>query len=541
VASGAVGFEKILNSATFELQPMDKVYLDASVYDGLPHGDVRFIWLFGAIAGFIVVIACINFINLSTARSANRAREVGLRKAIGSFRSNLIKQFLTESFLFSLLAIVSGIMLAWLLLPYFNMLASKSLTFPWTAWWLVPVLLGAALLIGLLAGLYPAFYLSSFNPVSVLKGNLSRGSKSSGTRSALVVFQFTTSIVLIISTVVIYRQMSYILNKKLGFDKEHVLLLQGANTLGDNIKSFKSELLKLSGIESVSVSDYLPVRGSKRDGNTFYNEGMEKVERGVFTQKWLVDPDYIKTLGMKIVQGRDFNPDMISDSTSIIINQTMAKQLNLSDPVGKVIQNWRKYTIIGVVEDFHFESMKENIGSVCFVAGISPSVILVKAKGGNIPESVEAVSAVWTKFSPNQAIRFNFLDDRYASTYADVERTGSIFTTFAVLAIIVACLGLFALSAFMVEQRAREISIRMVLGAPVNTVFRLLTQNFVLLVLISFVVAAPVAWMLMNKWLQDFVYKTDLSWDIFLLSGACALIIAFVTVSYQAIRAAMAN
>ena len=432
-------------------------------------------------------------------------------------------------------------MLAWLLLPYFNMLASKSLTFPWTAWWLVPVLLGAALLIGLLAGVYPAFYLSSFNPVNVLKGNLSRGSKSSGTRSALVVFQFTTSIVLIISTVVIYRQMSYILNKKLGFDKEHVLLLQGANTLGDNIKSFKSELLKLSGIESVSVSDYLPVRGSKRDGNTFYNEGMEKVERGVFTQKWLVDPDYIKTLGMKIVQGRDFNPDMISDSTSIIINQTMAKQLNLSDPVGKVIQNWRKYTIIGVVEDFHFESMKENIGSVCFVAGISPSVILVKAKGGNIPETVEAVSGVWTKFSPNQAIRFNFLDDRYAATYADVERTGSIFTTFAVLAIIVACLGLFALSAFMVEQRAREISIRMVLGAPVNTVFRLLTQNFVLLVLISFVVAAPVAWMLMNKWLQDFVYKTDLSWDIFLLSGACALIIAFVTVSYQAIRAAMAN
>lgn len=541
VASGAVGFEKILNSATFELQPMDMIYLDASVYDGLPHGDVRFIWLFGAIAVFIVVIACINFINLSTARSANRAREVGLRKAIGSFRSNLIKQFLTESFLFSLLAIVSGIILAWLLLPYFNMLASKSLTFPWTAWWLVPVMLGAALLIGLLAGVYPAFYLSSFNPVNVLKGNLSRGSKSSGTRSALVVFQFTTSIVLIISTVVIYRQMSYILNKKLGFDKEHVLLLQGANTLGDNIKPFKSELLKLSGIESVSVSDYLPVRGSKRDGNTFYNEGMEKIERGVTTQKWVVDPDYIKTLGMKMVEGRDFNPDMISDSSSIIINQTMANQLNLADPVGKVIQNWRKYTIIGVVEDFHFESMKENIGPVCFVAGTSPSVILVKTKGDNMRETIEAISAVWARFSPNQAIRFNFLDERYAATYADVERTGRIFTTFAVLAIIVACLGLFALSAFMVEQRSKEISIRMVLGASMNTVFRLLTQNFVILVLISFAMAAPVAWILMNKWLQDFVYKTNLSWDIFLISGACALVIALVTVSYQAVRAARGN
>lgn len=541
LASGAVGFEKILNSAKFELQPMDEVYLDGSVHDSLPHGDIRFIWLFAAIAGFIVIIACINFINLSTARSANRAKEVGLRKTVGSLRSHLIRQFLTESFLFSLLAIVSGVILSWLLLPYFNVLASKSLTFPWSAWWLVPGMIVSALVIGLLAGLYPAFYLSSFNPVNVLKGNVSKGSKSSATRSMLVVFQFTTSIILIISTVVIYRQMSYILNKKLGFEKEHVLLVQGAHTLGSNVASFKSELLGLSQVERVSVSDYLPIRGSKRDGNTFHNEGMEKIERGVTTQKWVVDPDYIKTLGMKMVEGRDFNPDMISDSSSIIINQTMANQLNLSDPVGKVIQNWRKYTIIGVVEDFHFESMKENIGPVCFVAGISPSVILVKTKGDNMRETIEAISTVWARFSPNQAIRFNFLDERYAATYADVERTGRIFTTFAILAIIVACLGLFALSAFMVEQRSKEISIRMVLGASMNTVFRLLTQNFVILVLISFAMAAPVAWILMNKWLQDFVYKTNLSWDIFLISGACALVIALVTVSYQAVRAARAN
>lgn len=541
LASGAVGFEKILNSAKFELQPMDEVYLDGSVHDSLPHGDIRFIWLFAAIAGFIVIIACINFINLSTARSANRAKEVGLRKTVGSLRSHLIRQFLTESFLFSLLAIVTGVILSWLLLPYFNVLASKSLTFPWSAWWLVPGMIVSALVIGLLAGLYPAFYLSSFNPVNVLKGNVSKGSKSSATRSMLVVFQFTTSIILIISTVVIYRQMSYILNKKLGFEKEHVLLVQGAHTLGSNVASFKSELLGLSQVECVSVSDYLPIRGSKRDGNTFHNEGMEKIERGVTTQKWVVDPDYIKTLGMKMAEGRDFNPDMISDSSSIIINQTMANQLNLADPVGKVIQNWRKYTIIGVVEDFHFESMKENIGPVCFVAGTSPSVILVKTKGDNMRETIEAISGVWARFSPNQAIRFNFLDERYAATYADVERTGRIFTTFAVLAIIVACLGLFALSAFMVEQRSKEISIRMVLGASMNTVFRLLTQNFVILVLISFAMAAPVAWILMNKWLQDFVYKTNLSWDIFLISGACALVIALVTVSYQAVRAARAN
>lgn len=539
--SGAVGFERILNTARFELQPMNQVYLDGSVRDGLPHGDIRFIWLFSAIAGFIVVIAGINFVNLATARSANRAKEVGLRKAIGSNKSHLITQFLAESFLFSLLAIVTGVILAWVLLPYFNALASKSLSFPWTAWWLVPVLLTGALGIGLLAGLYPAFYLSSFKPVNVLKGSVSARSKSSAARSTLVIFQFTTSIILIISTVVIYRQMNFILNKKLGFEKDQVLLLEGANTLGDQIPEFKNELLRLSQVESVSVSDYLPIRGSKRDGNTFHNNGMDKVEKGVSAQKWVVDPDYIKTLGMKLAAGRDFNTEMISDSGSIIINETMARQLNLPDPVGQVIQNWQKYTIIGVVEDFHFESMKENIGPICFVVGTSPSMILVKTKGGNMKEAIEAVSGVWNRFSPNQAIRFNFLNERYAATYADVQRMGNIFTTFSVLAIVVACLGLFALSAFMVEQRRKEISIRMVLGASVKNVFRLLTQNFVMLVLISFVMAAPVAWLLMRKWLQDFAYKTDITWDVFILSGCCALIIALATVSYQAIRAALAN
>ncbi len=540
-ASGSVGFEKILNSAKFELQPLDKIYLDGSVHDGLPHGDMRFIWLFSAIAIFIVIIACINFINLSTARSANRAKEVGLRKTVGSYRSHLINQFLTESILFSFIAIATGIIMAWLLLPYFNLLAGKSLTFPWTVWWVVPGLFGAALVIGILAGLYPAFYLSSFTPVDVLKGAVSRGSKSSTTRSMLVVFQFTTSIILIISTVVIYRQMSFILNTKLGFEKDQVVMLQGANTLGDKIPTFKSELLKLSQVEHVSVSDYLPIQGSKRDGNTFYNDGMDKVEKGVSAQKWIVDNDYIKTLGMKIVQGRDFNPDMISDSTSIIINQTMAKQLNLIDPIGKVIQNWQKYTVVGVVEDFHFQSMKENIGPVCFVVGNSPSVILVKAKSQNMREAIASISGVWERFSPNQAIRFNFLSERYALTYSDVDRMGHIFTTFAVLAIIVACLGLFALSAFMVEQRSKEISIRMILGASMNTVFRLLTQNFVFLILISFVIAAPVGWYLMNKWLQDFVYKTDITWDIFVISGISALVIALGTVSYQAVKAALVN
>lgn len=541
VAAGQVGAIELLNNARLELQPIDQIHLDGSVGDGLPHGDIRFIWLFGAVALFILLIACINFINLSTARSANRAKEVGLRKTVGSMRSHLVNQFLTESFLFTLLSLTAGVVLSWLLLPYFNILSAKTLTFPWQAWWPIPGVLAASVIIGVLAGIYPAFYLSSFKPVNVLKGNVSKGSKNSSTRSMLVVFQFTTSIVLIISTVVIYRQMNFILNKKLGFDKEQVLLLQGTTTLGDQAAAFKSELLKLPYIPSVSLSDYLPIRGGKRDGNTFHNQGMEKIEKGVSAQKWVVDADYIKTMGMQLVQGRDFNADMTSDAESIIINQTMAKELNLSDPVGKQIQNWQKYTVIGVVEDFHFESMKENIGALCLVAGQSPSMILVKVNGSEMRTAIAEISELWNQFSPNQPVRFNFLDDRYAATYADVERMGRIFTTAAVLAIIVACLGLFALSAFMVEQRSKEISIRMVLGASVNSIFRLLTKNFVMLVGISFVLAAPVAWYIMQQWLQDFVYRTDITWDVFIISGAGALIVAVVTVSYQAIRAALVN
>jgi putative ABC transport system permease protein len=246
-------------------------------------------------------------------------------------------------------------------------------------------------------------------------------------------------------------------------------------------------------------------------------------------------------MGMNIVEGRDFDRDLKSDSGSFIINQTMAKQLNLTNPIGARIQNWNVYTVIGVVEDFHFESMKQNIRPLCMMVDNSPSIISVKVNTGDMRTAIESITAVWDRFSPNQPVRFNFLDDRYAMMYTDVQRMGGIFTTFAVLAIIVACLGLFALSAFMVELRSKEISIRMVLGASMNSVFRLLTQNFVILVLISFAIAAPVGWYVMNQWLLDFAYKTEITWDIFLVSGACALAVALGTVSYQAVRAALAN
>jgi putative ABC transport system permease protein len=301
---GMADAQEASKSAWFELQPIKDIYLKSEgISDPVPHGDIRFVWLFGAIAGFILVIACINFINLSTAKSANRAKEVGLRKTVGSYRSNIINQFLTESLVFSFLSFTIGLLIASLLLPFFNLLAAKTLVIPWQEWKLYPILSIAVIVVGILAGLYPAFYLSAFKPVNVLKGDLNRGSKNATTRSMLVVFQFTTSITLIIATFIIYRQVDYILNKKVGFDKEQVLLIQGTSTLEKQIKTFKNELLKLSAVKSVTISDYLPIKGTKRNGNGFYKEGRSKTDQSVGSQVWRIDYDYIKTMGMKIVEG----------------------------------------------------------------------------------------------------------------------------------------------------------------------------------------------------------------------------------------------
>jgi putative ABC transport system permease protein len=539
--SGRSNAKELAKNVSFELQPVLDIYLRSSgISDSLPsHGDIRFVWLFGAVAFFILIIASINFINLSTARSANRAKEVGLRKVVGSVRRNIIGQFLTESVLYSLMSFVIGVVLAGLLLPYFNLLSDKDLIFPWKEWWLFPVLLSAAFVVGILAGLYPAFYLSAFKPISVLKGNLSRGSKNSMTRSSLVILQFTISIILITATFVVYRQVEYMLNKKLGFDKEQIILIQGTNTLGDQIKTFKNELLNISQVTSVSISDYLPVSGTKRNGNSFWNEGRRTIDKSVGTQFWIVDHDYIRTMGMKLTEGRDFSKDMISDTSSLIINQSMAKELGLKDPIGKRIQNWRVYTVIGVVEDFHSESLRDVVEPLVLGVGISPSIVSVKVNTKDMAGVIQSITDVWKKFSPHQSIRYAFMDERYAAMYADVLRMGRIFTTFAILAIIVACLGLFALASFMVEQKSKEISIRLVLGASLKSIFQLLTSNFMRLVLISIVLAIPIAWYAMDKWLQDFAYPADMGWEIFVWPGVMAMIIALATVSYQSIRAAL--
>lgn len=537
--------ENIAGFLTMFLQNIKDINLHSyDIHDGLSHGDIRFVWLFGAVAGFILLIACINFINLATAKSANRAKEVGLRKVVGSQRSGLITQFLTESLIYSFISFTIALVLAALLMPYFNILAAKTLTVPWLQWWFLPAVILAAVIVGILAGIYPAFYLSGFKPVEVLKGKLATGSKSSFLRNGLVIFQFTTSIILIISTVVIYNQMHYILNKKIGFEKDQLLMIQGTNTLEGEVKNFKNELLKLSTVTSASVSDFLPVSGTKRNGNEFHNEGKEKLEAGTGGQFWDVDADYIKTLGMTIVAGRDFNPTLKTDSQAYIINQAMAQKLGLKNPIGKRISNYgAPIPIIGVVKDFNFESLKGNLEPLVMHLGNSPSIVSVKIKTSDIKGTLAQINAVWKSFSPNQPIRYTFMDEQFANMYADVQRMGRIFTSFAVLAIIIACLGLFALAAFMAEQRSREIGIRKVLGASIANITRLLSLDFVKLVFIAILIASPIAWWAMNKWLEDFnpTNRITISWWMFAVAGITAIVIAVCTVSYQSIKAAIMN
>ncbi|MBO0330855.1 ABC transporter permease [[Muricauda] lutisoli] len=536
-------FLDVLRTAEYKLQPITDIYLksDLKMQDGLKHGDVKFVWLFAAIAIFVLLLAIINFINLSTAKSANRAKEVGLRKTIGAFRNNLVNQFLTESVIFSIISFVLGVVFAWVLLPTFNEIAAKNMVLPWSDWWFAPLLLISALIVGVLAGLYPAFYLSAFRPASVLKGKLSVGSKSGKLRSGLVVFQFTTSVVLIIGTLIIYRQMDFIVSKELGYDKERVVVLEGTNILGEKMESFKEQLSSLSQVKNVTSTNYLPVDGGSRNGNTFMVEGKDDGGRGIPAQIWKVDYDYIETLGIQLKKGRSFSKDFASDSVnSIVINTKMASDLGLQDPIGKELSNNSQvFTIIGVIEDFHFKSLKEDISALSLVIGKDFGAVSVKLEKGNPTEALASIEKVWNKNIPNQALNYTFLEQEFAQMHNDVRRMGKIFNSFALFAILVACLGLFALSAFMVEQRRKEISIRRVLGAPFKNIYQLLTIDFLKLILISICIAIPVGWYLMNRWLEDFAYRITIGWETFLMAGFIALGIAVLTISYQSVGAAL--
>ncbi len=528
---------------SYILQPISDIHLhSADIDDGLHHGDIRFIWMFGIIAVFILLIAAINFINLTTAKSSARAKEVGVRKSLGAQKISIMKQFLTEAVLYSFISVCLALLLVVIALPLFNQLSAKSLDLPLTSWWFIPLILASGLVIAFLSGTYPAFYLSSFKPINVLKGTFKTKKGNGLGRNGLVVFQFATSIALIIATMVVFNQVNYISNKKLGYKKDQIVILHGTNTLANNINAFKDELLKNSGIENVSISNYLPIEGSLRNFNTINRKGESDFESSVNSQKWEIDYNYLETLGINLVEGRNFSKEFSADNKSVIVNQKLVNDFHFEQAIGQHITNGRKtWQIIGVVEDFHFETLKQDIEPLCMELGNSTETILIKISTENTANVLTNIETVWNDFSPNQALRYSFMDSDFELMYSDVKQMGNIFMCFALLAIIVACLGLFGLVEFITKARIKEIGVRKVNGAKVSELMLMLNSDFIKWVAISFFIATPIAFYAMTKWLENFAYKTTISWWIFALAGILAIGIALATVSWQTFKAARRN
>ncbi len=510
-------------------------------------GNIQYVYIFSIVAIFLLLIACVNFMNLATARSASRAREVGVRKALGSERSALVLQFLLESMLLSFISVGLSLVLASLALPLFNQLAGQDLTLPVSSPVFWGILLLAGGVVGLLAGSYPAFLLSGFQTIKVLKGGTTGAGGSSWLRNGLVVFQFMISVMLIVGTLVIYRQLNYIQTKALGFNKEEVLILDNTYALGNQANAFRQEMLALPNVEIGTVTSFLPTP-STRSTNSFFPEG-KSGDKGTNMQYWGTDYDYVKTLGMEIVAGRDFSRDFPSDSSGILINETAVKLLGFSDPIGKRVTvvsgegsaNRHTYKIVGVVKNFHFESLRSNIGALSMVLSPGGGSMAFRMKTDNVQASIEKTESLWKKMAPGQPFAYRFMNDEFDNVYRSEARVGRVFITFALLSILIGCLGLFGLVTFTAEQRVKEIGVRKVLGASVGSIVALLSKDFLKLVLVAIVIASPIAWYAMNTWLEDFAYKIDISWWIFALAGLLAVGIALLTVSFQAVKAALMN
>ncbi|UAY56919.1 ABC transporter permease [Arachidicoccus terrestris] len=545
----SIGADKVNKILTYSLMPLTDVHLHSDrVLEISPGGNIQYVYIFSAVALFILLMACVNFINLTTARSGARAKEVGMRKVFGTDRKQLVFQFLLESIVMVVVAMVFALLIDFFAIPGFNQLAGKSLHFStlFTPAFLVTIVL-LPLLVGFIAGIYPAFFLSGFRPVQVLKGKLKMGGRSGKFRNGLVVFQFSISIVLIIATIVVYRQLHYIQTKNIGFVKDQVLILNETGPLGDHAEAFKNELLKMPEIKEGTFSAYLPVSNSFRGDNTYSTAPVMTSTNGFSMQNWKVDEDYISTLGMQLIKGRNFSRDFVSDSTAVVINETTAKYLGAGDPIGKYLYstdnkgNVLKYHVIGVLKNFNYESLHSNIGPLGLFLKRSPYTASFKISTSDIAALIGRIKHVWEKFAPGMPFSYRFLDDSFNDMYQAETRAGTTSIVFSSLAIFIACLGLFGLAMFAVEQRTKEIGIRKVLGASNVGIVQLLSREFVFLVLLAFVIAAPIAWFFMHSWLQEFAFRTNIAWWIFVVAGGAALFIALVTVSFQSVKAALAN
>ncbi|MES2426563.1 MAG: ABC transporter permease [Bacteroidota bacterium] len=534
----------------FATTPLTAIHLHSTTSGEVePSGNMQYVYIFFVIAIFILLIACINFMNLSTARSAGRAREVGVRKVLGSNRGSLIYQFLIESTMVSFLAMIIALLFAALLLPYFNILAGKQIAFSFMATpWLVPGLLAVTVIIGLMAGLYPAFFMSAFMPVEVLKGKLASGFKGGWLRNSLVVFQFAAAIVLIIGTLVVHSQLSYIRNKDLGYNREQVLVIKNTYSLYLHANSFKQDVLKLTGVRSGTITPYLPTE-THQNTEVYSKDAARSPGQSTGLASWTVDEDYIPTLGMKMANGRNFSRDNLTDSIGIVVNETAAALLGFKEPLNKKLymgggKGQLALNIIGVVKDFNFGSMRTKIQPLVLRLGVNRGEMAFRVDTKNLPGLIAQIENLYHNADANmngQPFAYSFMDDDFNHVYQAEQNTGKIFMCFAFFAIFIACLGLFGLVTYAAEQRTKEIGIRKVLGASVVNIVNMLSNDFLKLVGIAALVAFPIAWYAMNSWLQGFAYRTTISWWVFVAAALLSVIITIATVSFRAIKAALTN
>jgi putative ABC transport system permease protein len=535
------------NELGFILQPLTAIHLHPNSTNEIePAGNASYVYIFGVIGIFMLLIACINFINLSTAGASKRAKEIGVRKVIGSDRSQLIAQFLTESGVLVFAALTIAVVLIVAFLPAFNQISGKTFVFG-LDFKLIAALIGLGLVVLLAAGIYPAFFLSSFKPIAVLKGKMTGNNKKFSMRSGLVVFQFFISVSLIVGTIVVYGQMKYIQSKDLGYNKDEVITIPNSWALGKNEKVFRDVMLRDPRVVNGALSWYKPAGPTNNNNALIYPQGHENT--ALKSIDFHVDEQYIPTLGIKMALGRNFSKDVATDSSAMIINEAAVAALGFTQAnvIGQfVVQvNGDKgknfaYHIVGVVKDFNFKSLHEAITPMLFTLEPEGGVIF-KVHTTDLAGLLANMKKQWDSFNTDEPFTYTFLDDLYSKTYAAEQKTSTLLNIFSILTVIVACLGLFGLVTYTAEQRIKEIGIRKVLGASVTQITSMLSADFLRLVFIACLIAFPLSWWATNQWLQSFAYRMTIHWWVFALAAACALFIALITLSFQAIKAAIAN
>ena len=525
------------------MQPFQERYLhDHFTGDKVDGGRIGYVHLFGIIAIFILLIACINFMNLTTARSVKRAREIGVRKVVGAMRSMLIRQFLGESLLLTIIAVLFSLVLIVLMLPLFNHVTHKEISLPFgdLSFWLK--LSALTIITGIIAGSYPALVLSAFKPVKVLKGSLTIQSGAVFFRKGLVVFQFVLSVVLIISTIIITRQVNYLENQNLGYDRENLVFIPLEGNLAGKYNTFKTELMKMDGIQEVTRTTDVPTNIQNSTGGVDW-DGKDPNVDIQFTQA-SVGYDFVRTLKLKILEGRDFSQDYSSDSTGYLVNEAALKRIGYTSPIGKRLTFWgKKGTIIGVLKDYHIASLQEAIVPLILRLGEKSDYgnALVRTKPGQTKQALASLELLCKQLNPSYQFSYYFSDEEYQKLYDNEQVISKLSNVFASLAIIISCLGLLGLAMFTAEQRVKEIGIRKVLGAGLGSLFSLLSTEFLILVGIALLIASPLAWYGMNKWLQNYAYHTKVEWWIFVLAAIVSLLITLATISFQTIKAALVN